>query len=259
MFLARKLLAAALMPFSLVLGLLLLGLILLWFTRKQRFGKVILSVGTFLLLLCSLNFISDLALIPLESRYPPLNLESLKTRERDKAIKWVVVLGGGHVADARLSELTQLSGASLVRLAEGIRIYRALPGAKLLLSGGIIFDRTPEAETMAAGARALGVSPAEVILEADSPDTETQARLIQARVGTDDFILVTSAAHLPRAMALFEKRGMHPIPAPVGHMVKTRQAFGPGLFIPNLGAVSKLQTAWYEYLGMLWAKLRGKI
>jgi hypothetical protein len=47
----------------------------------------------------------------------------------------------------------------------------------LLLSGGAVFDPVPEAETMAAVARMLGVSPDDMVLESQSMDTGQQAQI----------------------------------------------------------------------------------
>ena len=47
--------------------------------------------------------------------------------------------------------------------------------------------------------------------------------VVKEIVGKDKFILVTSASHMLRAMALFRKQGMEPIPAPTDYMVKERE------------------------------------
>ena len=67
---------------------------------------------------------------------------------------------------------SQLSGSSLIRLVEGIRLHRELPDTKLILSGGGAFGPMPEAVAMSQVAQTLGVMPQEIIIEEDSPDTE---------------------------------------------------------------------------------------
>ena len=64
---------------------------------------------------------------------------------------------------------------------------------------------------------------------------------------------------MPRAMALFEKQGMHPIPAPTDHKVKERQAISPEMFFPSADGLNKTKKAFKEYLGLTWAKLRDQI
>jgi uncharacterized SAM-binding protein YcdF (DUF218 family) len=68
MFLLKKIVAAFLYPVSLGLEILILGLFFLWATRSQRLGKILVTLGTFFLLLLSLPFIASQLLAPLEGR-----------------------------------------------------------------------------------------------------------------------------------------------------------------------------------------------
>lgn len=254
MFLVKKIVAPLFFPIPLCIEVLLLGLFFLWFTRKQKAGKIFVSAGTVLLATLSYDGISGMLLKPLEYKYPPLlRLESVSD------VKWVVVLGGGHRSDPQVPVTSQLSGVSTARLVEGIRLYNMLPGSKLILSGGSAFDPVPNAKVLADLALAIGVDNQDLALEQVSKDTKDQARLIKEIVGNDRFILVTSASHMLRSMTLFQKLGMKPIPAPTDHLVKERQGMGPGMFFPSAGGLSKAERAFREYLGLAWAKLRGQI
>ena len=135
-------------------------------------------------------------------------------------LKWVVVFGGGLTDDFRLSAQEKLSSHSLARLIEGIRLHRELPQSKLVLSGGAVFGSQSSARVMAEAAAALGVNPKVLVLETESRDTEEEASLIQRMVKKDRFILVTSAAHMPRSMTHFRKLGLEPIPAPADFQAK---------------------------------------
>ena len=90
----------------------------------------------------------------------------------------------------------------------------------------------PEAEVMARIAVLLGVKPQDIRLETDSRDTADEAEIIAKMIGREKFILVTSAAHMPRSMALFRKRGLQPIPAPADFLVREAQGPDPGRFFP---------------------------
>ena len=72
MFIVKKIVPLFLYPVSLCLGILILGLVFLWATRRQRLGKGLATLGTVLLLLLSLDGISGQFLTPLERRYPAL-------------------------------------------------------------------------------------------------------------------------------------------------------------------------------------------
>lgn len=211
MFLFKKIVAPFFFPLSICLEILFLGLLFLWFTRRQKTGKIVVSIGVILLTMISYVGISNILLRPLESRYLPITDTSAFQN-----IKWVVVLSGGHSTDSKFSVTDQLSGTSLVRNIEGIRLHKKLSNNKLLLSGGSAYGSVSEASVIAEMATELGTGKKKFFLESDSKDTKDQASYIHNIIGNDKFILVTSASH----MALFQTEGMNPIPTPIGHRVK---------------------------------------
>ena len=212
-----------------------MGLLLLLFTRKQKAGKILLSIGVILFTLLSYPALSNTFLRRLEYQYPPLITTAASDFVPDEVVpqvRWIVVLGGGHISDPKIPVTSQLSGASLVRLIEAIRLHNQIPGSKLILSEGKVFDSVPGAETMAEAAKALGVKQEDLILESESKDTIDEARIIKSIVGNDKFILVTSASHMPRSMGMFKKLGMQPIPAPTGYIMKENRVLVPVTFFP---------------------------
>jgi uncharacterized SAM-binding protein YcdF (DUF218 family) len=262
LFTMKKIISQALNPVPVGLEILILGVFCLWATQRQRLGKILVTLGTIFLLLLSFPYIAAKFLTPLEGRYPALlHPETLAGQPGagDSSPRWIVVLGGGYVSDPRLPVVSQISQAALGRLIEGVRLYKAMPGSRLLLSGGAVDDPVPEADGMARIAVLLGVNPHDITRERNSLDTEEQAVFIGKILGEQRFFLVTSAAHLPRAVALFKKRGLHPIPAPADYQVKGAQRLSPGHFFPGSAALLQTVTAWHEYLGLLWAWLHGSI
>src|SRR5262249_4185577 len=129
----------------------------------------------------------------LEYRYPVLDT----TRGDLAEMKWVVVLGGGGTESDTLPAASQLNPQSVARVIAGIRILKSVPHAKFLLSGDSC------AVNMQGLAQMLGIEPDRIVIEKTARDTEQEAVEIQRIVGTDRFVLVTSAIHLPRSMALF--------------------------------------------------------
>jgi uncharacterized SAM-binding protein YcdF (DUF218 family) len=256
MFLFKKIVGPFFFPLSLCLEILILGLVLSWFTPKKKEGRGIVSIGVILLTLLSYGAFTHMLLKPLEYKYPSL----LELKDLPE-VRWIAVLGGGHTSDPQIPPNSQLSGSSLSRLVEGIRAHKSLPGSKLILSGGALYDPVPDAKVLADVALTLGVDRQNLVLETLSKDTEDEARLIKKIVGNDPFVLVTSASHMPRSMALFRKLGMQPIPAPTDYGVKEEQEKGihPARFFPQVGELANTDTAVYEYLGLAWAKLRGRI
>ncbi|MBW2062166.1 MAG: YdcF family protein [Deltaproteobacteria bacterium] len=251
----KKIVSNFFFPVLLGLELLLLGLILLWFTPRKTLGKIVILLGV--ILLAGLSFIpfADMLLTPLEYRYPPLT-----SLERHFDVKWIVVLGAGHKNDPRIPFTAKLDRPCTVRLTEAIRLHNLLPDTKLILSEGGAVGQVPGARIMADLALALGVDREDIVLEPLSRDTEDQARLIKKLIKNDRLILVTSASHMPRSMALFKKTGLRPIPAPTDHLVKKDpRGRDFGEYFPNAEGILKARTAFHEYMGLIWAKARGQI
>lgn len=255
MFLFKKLVAPFLMPVPFCLALLFAGLALLWLTRRQRAGRLLATAGALALAVFGYGFVSSRLLSTLERRHAPV----VDVGEAAGRVRWVVVIGGGSSSDAGLPAGARLSEGSLARLVEGVRLQRKLPGSRLLLSGGGVFGSGADAETMRALALDLGVDPAALALDAASPDTETQAQFVRAQLGGEEFFLVTSASHMPRALALFRKAGTNPLPAPTHFLAQKNEGLAPGDFFPGAGGLRQAEAAAYEYLGLAWAKLRGKV
>ena len=262
MFLFKKIVAPLFSPVTLILVLLLSGLVLLWFTRKQKTRKAVITFGAIIFALLGYGYFPDLLLSPLERQYPPLMTEGaagLSSSDSIHSVKWIVLLGGGHVADSRIPVTSQISNESLTRLVECIRIHRLLRGSKIILSGGAVYDSASEAGTFAKVAAILNVNAKDIMLDDISRDTEEEAENIRSIVGQDRFILVTSAYHMPRSMAIFNKAGLKPIPAPTNYLVKERQAKTPDDFYPSSMGLMKAECAMHEYLGLLWLRIRNRM
>lgn len=256
-FTLRKVIAPLLFPLSVALELLVVGVVLLWFSRHQKAGRILVTAGTTILLGISLNGPSTWALSQLERSYAtPVQQEDAVS---SRPPRWVVVLGGGFTPDTSLPVTSQLGPAALARVVEGVRLYKRFPGARLIVSGGAYYDSGPEAAPLAAAAEILGVPPHDIVRENASLDTEDQARKVGEIVGREEFLLVTSASHMPRAMALFQRRGLRPVPVAADYDIKFSPGVSPEQFHPHPENIRRANEAAYEYLGMAWARLRGSI
>lgn len=235
-----------LFPLPLCLCLLFVGLFFLWLTKKQQLGKVLVTAGFALLLLFSLPFIPNNLLGNLEQQYPAVTI--INQEKNFKGIKYVVVLAAGHVLDSRIPITSQFLYPGIVRLIEGIRLQK-MGEAKLILSGGPGIDSSTDAELMSRLAIELGISEKDIILESQSMNTLDEARFISPIVGKNRFLLITSASHMGRAMALFKKMGMNPVPAPTDHLVKLHEK--QTSIFPSTSNILKSDTLIYEYLGLI--------
>jgi uncharacterized SAM-binding protein YcdF (DUF218 family) len=257
----KKLVSAFLMPMTVGLGIVAVGVILLWFTRRQRAGRIVVTAGFGLLTLFGYSSVGDLFVAPLENDFQPLLVEGRTDQLDQKArqARWIVVLGGGQSLDPRLPPNAELSSSTLSRLVEALRLKRQLPQAKLVLSGGFGQDGLTHADVLAGAAVALGFSRDDLVLEKRTWDTADEARLISATVGGDPFILVSSASHLPRAVSLFRKQGREPLPSPTDYTSTDPPGVDLSALFPSASGIGKLERAWHEYIGRAWSKLRGQL
>lgn len=255
-FLIRKFLSVALMPLSFAILIGIIGLLILWFSSWRKTASVIITFSFVILLAFSTGFVPDRLLGHLESRYKPLFTAPTNVHK-------IVVLGGGVGGQVGYPPNTRINSASLSRLIEGIRLYRQLTRkgvhVELLLSGGRIY-RNPKSEAarMRNTAVMLGVKPKDIQIENGSKDTYQEALYLNALLGKKPFILVTSAYHMPRAIALFKHLGMKPIPAPTQYIVKlNRNPFKH--FLPSMINLTFSDIALHEYLGLTYAKWKHRI
>lgn len=254
MFWFKKFVGGLLMPLPLVMLLLLAGVSYAWRQPNRKIGRLLVTLGTLLLLVASNGYAAGWFARPLQEAYgtpfDPANAQ-------DAA--WVVVLGGGHADDPTLPSTDRLSTAALYRLVEGIRLHRAISGSRLLVSGWGGPDATvSHAELLAEAAQLLGVPLAEIEIESRPRDTEEEARLITERVGGKRFVLVTSALHMARAMELFRAYGSDPVPAAAE--LPTHEGFHlSSAVVPRGYNVDITEAAWHEYLGRVWGRLKGTV
>jgi uncharacterized SAM-binding protein YcdF (DUF218 family) len=251
MFFMKKIASHFLFPLPLSLEFLFVGLFLLWFTRRQRAGKALVTCGALLLVGLSNIFTSNALLQSLEHQYPPLAVGHIGPNSPDVA--FIAVLGGWADDDPNVPITSHISPDLMVRLIEGVRLHREIPGSKLILSGG-----NGSAEGMARVAQALGVDTGEIVRLSEPRDTEEESQQIAPLVGLHRFILVTSASHMPRAMVLFRKRGLQPIAAPTDYLAP-RHPLEWGNLFPDGFNLYKSQVAFYEHLGLAWETLRERL
>ncbi|CAI0851794.1 envelope biogenesis factor ElyC [Serratia ficaria] len=245
----KKFIGALLMPLPALMLLMGLALLLLWFTRWQRSGKTILTLSWLFLLLFSLQPVADRLLRPIESEY--------RTYRGNDPVDFIVVLGGGYTYNPDWAPSSNLIGNSLPRVTEGVRLYLAHPGAKMVFTGARGANTLSNAATAARVAESLGV-PAQDIVILDRPlDTEQEAGQVAALVGAQPFILVTSANHMPRAMRFFVAKGLHPIPAPANQLAIASPLNIWDRIMPSSMFLGHSERAWYETLGSLWQRLKG--
>ena len=137
LFWLKKFIAFWLMPLPFCLTLLVVGTCYLFSPRLNRTGRRLVAMATLLLLLFGNKYVSTALIRPLEQRFPAVpELDAGQPVPRAlAACRYVVVLGGGHADVTGLSATNKLSSSARARLAEGVRLARILPSARLIVSG----------------------------------------------------------------------------------------------------------------------------
>jgi len=184
----------------------------------------------------------------LENQFQPLH-----QLPSDHEAYIILVLGAGHVLDDRLPTLAQLTETATVRLAEGIRLHQMnLQGTRLMCSGYSATGKVPQAEVLAKAAVSLGVLPSDTLMQIHPRNTQAEAAEFAARFGAGQpFILVTSAAHMPRAVKHFKKIGLYPVPAPCDFHTKKDSTQWQLWFKPSIHKIQMTQKVMHEWIGRL--------
>ncbi len=242
-------------PVNFLVLLSLAGLIL-WLSGVIRLGRILTSIGVVLLAICSFSPLGALLTRPLEDRFPvaPKDL---------KPPAGIIVLGGAldeQLTEAR-SQPALLAGAA--RLMAGVELARRYPQARLVFTGGAA-TLTRELVGEAIGVRALwlalGVPESQMSFEDVSRNTWENAlftRNLLAPKPGENWLLVTSAWHMPRSMGIFRRVGFDVTPYPVDFFTYGDQRdFEPTPAV--IDELTMLNYAVHEWVGLVAYRLTGK-
>ncbi|RUT91812.1 YdcF family protein, partial [Mesorhizobium sp. M7A.T.Ca.US.000.02.2.1] len=176
----------------------------------------------------------------------------------------IVVLGGGFEGAINLARGGYELNSSGDRMVETAVLARRFPTAKVVVSGGtgaLFLDGEGDAATAPRLLTALGVAADRLILENKSRNTYENAvftkELVTPKPG-ETWLLVTSAFHMPRAKALFDKAGFATVPWPVDYRTSGKE--GIGLFRDNpADSLQATTMAIREWIGLFAYWLSGRI
>jgi uncharacterized SAM-binding protein YcdF (DUF218 family) len=152
------------------------------------------------------------------------------------------------------------------RIVHASRLYRAGKAPLVVATGG--GDARSAAVQQPADTTAdllveWGVPRDAILVERESRTTYEDAvntkAMLDARGIDGPVLLVTSATHMWRSMAVFESAGLRAIPAATDYDPGRIDLGDPRVWIPDVGALQGTNRAIKEYLGMLVYRLRGQI
>lgn len=242
--------------YPLPLGLLAILFGAIFMSRGSRLGALFWFVGVVGLWLLATEPVSQHLRGSLENQYPAIAAQSVPTADA------IVVLGGG-VVPAMAPRLNAELGHAGDRLRMGFDLYQAERAPRLITTGDTLrADRHGQSEA-AAGAEVLmgwGVPEDDIVVRADSTSTHEDARTVRRHVdreGLGRLILVTSALHMPRSVAVFEAEGLDVIPVPANFESRPEQPSHWSDWLPRASNLWLSTRVWHEYLAMLHYRHRG--
>lgn len=249
--LISKLLTLLIYPLTLCLLLVPLGLLLR--RRWPRLGRVCCAFGLGWLLLWSLPVPTSILAASLEQQFPQQAPTDLPI------VDAIVVLGGGVREDAFGVNLN----AAADRVWFAAKLFHGGRAPLVILSGGKseeLGTSWPESGAMSAFMEDLGVPESALLLESESRTTRENAvdtaRLLNAR-GIHQILLVTSAQHMPRALATFRKLGIDAIAAPTDFESTPPSGSWLLRWMPDTTCLERSSRALKEYVGLWFYRLRG--
>lgn len=232
---------------------LLISVVLFWLAGKNGFRRTIAVLLIIVLWLVASRPVANRIMAPLEKWYAAVDIDTIRERKLDKI---VVLTGGGYPIRTQLM-------TSAFPMASAYRFWSAIelasesgPDCTLIFSGsaGRTHRERPTAKIMADLAKRL-LPGNEILYEAKSGSTAEHPKNVAEFVGHAPFILITSAAHMRRAVRSFENYDLKPVPFPVNFQIV--EEIGGFEYLPSAEALWITNGAMREYMALVLYWVRG--
>ena len=255
-----KLLPLFIYPLGFTTLMLVGALFTLW--KRPRLATILITLALLAIIIPSNGWVSLRMVKSLEwQNLPAANLPQAEA---------IVVLGGATKPQKYPRPWIDLSEEG-DRVLHGARLYLQGKAPLVIMSGGRIDwqnNSASESADMAAIAQAMGVPATAILQDPTSLNTYENAvnvkQILQQR-GINRILLVTSAMHMPRSVAIFKKQGIEAIPAPTDFLVSQDQVEDSQTTVqedvlnalPDTTALHQFTRALKEYMGLVVYRLRG--
>ena len=220
----------------------------LWLGRWRKLAWFFLVGGVMWVLLWSLPIMSVIAGGYLESRYPSRETEHYPVSD-------AIVVLGGHIQGNRHNWFEAYDRDKVIsRESLAAVLYEARRADLVLLSGGALEGSVSDTANMARSLRTMGVPAQAIIQETLSQNTLENAQLTDQTLRSLErqrILLVTSALHMPRAMAAFEGKPMQVTAAPLPAQIIWPAGKTKSIWAPDLHTLLASQTIIKEYAGLI--------
>lgn len=252
---AAKVLTALSSPLGLTFACLLSSAVARWLGRG-RLAASLTVTGVAVLWISATPVFAGWALGTLERQHPPQAIAALP------AADVAIILGGALGQPVPPRTELDLSDAS-DRVLHAARLYKAGKVRHILVAAGNIpwhTSITTEAALIHELLVSWGVPSAAITIAGASRNTYENALEIAELRTQKPFataLLVTSASHMPRAMAVFRRAGIPVIAATTDIHVVYEANSNPLRWTPDVSALSMTSTALKEWIGYAGYRLRG--
>jgi uncharacterized SAM-binding protein YcdF (DUF218 family) len=254
-FVLAKILGFFALPSNFLISLGIVGILLL-LTQYRRLASWLVVTSLVLIAIAGLSPLGNILILPLEQRFPPWDA----SRGPPDGI---VVLGGAISPDISAARNMVALNGSATRITAAAELARRYPNARIIYTGGsnaLLSDRIPEAPFAVRELEALGVAHDRITAEEQSRNTIENAvysRLIAQPKPGEHWLLVTSAFHMPRAIAAFRAADFPVEAYPVDW--RTRGPIDATSPFSSLSdGLGRTDIAVHEWLGLLAYRLAGK-
>lgn len=256
MLLLSKLLNLAAQPLNGVLLLLVLSL--LWGRQHPLRARRLTYIALALLAITGFKTLPDALLSPLENQSPEF------APDADLSAYAGLIVLGGAMEPGRLSKSHSqpLLNSSAERMTAAVTLWRHYPHLRIVFTGGEgeLFGSGPsEAQRAVQFFDSMGIPRTALTLETRSQNTYENAfftRQLSELDAKKPWLLVTSAWHMPRSLATFQKAGWNVTPYPVDF----RTSGITPLTNYNLGeGAERWELMLHEWLGVAAYRLNGRM
>ncbi|MEO7766651.1 MAG: YdcF family protein, partial [Ferruginibacter sp.] len=232
---------------NLLNGLVLILLIAYIFYRKKKrkIAIFLVCISIVLFLLCSTAYFPNYLAEKIERKYSPF----LPLNKEDTGKILIHVLGSGYSLDKRLPANAQIGLVALGRLAEGIRIHRAMKNSVIICSGFSPDGLETQAQVTKRAAINLGVDAGDLDTLNMPKTTVEEAKELVKRYGKSlKVIVVTDAIHMTRAIKIFKSEGFKPMAAPTNFKIKRGVRTDTMKWWPSFSNIALMDYLIHEYV-----------
>lgn len=229
--------------------------IILFILKKDVIAKKLMYVFISLTLIIAIFPIGDWLIYPLETHFDT-------TAELPEKVDGIILLGGSFVTNTSQYWGKIQTNHFADRIYQFLALLKRYPNAKAIFTGGNAdpFKNIPsEAHFAKQLFNNIGIQEGRILFEDKARNTYENALLSQAIANPkkgENWIVISTAWHLPRAVGIFCKQQWPVIPYPADFHTHPDYLFSPTL---NLGDhINQLNFGIREWIGLVAYYLTGK-